>query len=308
MARYNATEQAGVHAVGHVFTRDLQWIFREQPISDMGIDAHIELVEDDPTGKLIGLQIKSGAGNFTATDDGLIYRGSLTHLDYWLGHALPVVLIAHLPETDETFWVHVTEAAVKRTPKGWKILIPKASRLDLDAKRHLLAIFEGTPRQQRLRRLTLDEGLMRYIAAGGKVSVELEDWYNKSLNRSPITVFVEDGNGDVTVELEWFGMFTSHDMKWVAEAVFPWAAARMDLDFYDANSDFEESDEDRLRRAIDLDNGIQPCKPGPDDVYPYSDSSGEVASYRLQLFLNDLGKAYLRVSDFLDAAEPESLL
>jgi hypothetical protein len=307
MGRYNATEQAGLHAVGHLFTRHLGWIFREQPVADMGIDAHVELVDGEPSGRLLGLQIKSGGGNFAATADGLIYRGSLTHLDYWLGHALPVVLVAHLPETGETFWVHVTEAAVTRTPKAWKILIPTANRLDIHAREPLKTLFEGSLQQQRWRRLALDAGLMRHIAAGGKVSVELEDWYNKSLNRSPITVFVEDAHGDVTVALEWFSMFTSHDMKWVAEAAFPWATARVDMEFYEENSDFDETEEDLLGRANDLDNDIPPYEPDPDVVYPYSDSAGEVAGYRLQLRLNDLGRAYLRVSDFLDAPAPDTL-
>src|SRR5580704_14435654 len=103
MTKYSKTERVGVNAVERIVINDLGWIFREQPILDFGIDAQAELVEDGPTGKLIGLQIKSGLGNFSETSDGLVYYGDLDHLDYWLSHSLPVILVAHLPESDETF-------------------------------------------------------------------------------------------------------------------------------------------------------------------------------------------------------------
>lgn len=60
MGRFSPTEQIGVTAVGHIVFKELKWIFREQPICDMGIDAQIELVDERPTGKLIGVQIKAG--------------------------------------------------------------------------------------------------------------------------------------------------------------------------------------------------------------------------------------------------------
>lgn len=39
----------------------LDFAFREQSESDYGIDAHAELIESEqPTGRLLGLQLKSG--------------------------------------------------------------------------------------------------------------------------------------------------------------------------------------------------------------------------------------------------------
>jgi hypothetical protein len=65
--RYSPTERIGVSAIEHVVVSELSWIFREQPIVDMGIDAHIELVDETyrPTGQLIGAQIKTGASHVT---------------------------------------------------------------------------------------------------------------------------------------------------------------------------------------------------------------------------------------------------
>ena len=130
MARFDSTEQIGVHAVGGLVNAKFDWIFREQPIADMGIDAHLERVDEGtPTGKLIGVQIKTGASHFHDTGDGLVYYGSLTHLDYWLNHRLPVLLVAHLPKTGETYRVHVESSAIEKTAKQWKIKIPKANVL-----------------------------------------------------------------------------------------------------------------------------------------------------------------------------------
>jgi Domain of unknown function (DUF4365) len=45
------TERRGVNAVEAVFLNDFKWIFREQAVSDFGIDAQAEVVEfDKPTG------------------------------------------------------------------------------------------------------------------------------------------------------------------------------------------------------------------------------------------------------------------
>lgn len=58
MADTNQTERVGVNAVEAIFL-SMGWIFREQTISDFGIDAHVEPKDDGiPTGQLIALQIK----------------------------------------------------------------------------------------------------------------------------------------------------------------------------------------------------------------------------------------------------------
>lgn len=299
MPRYSSTEQIGVHKVASIFLSELDWIFREQPISDMGIDAHVEVTEDgNPTGRLLGIQIKTGKGNFHPTPQGLIYYGSSAHLNYWLKHRLPVILVAHLPETDVTYWVQVQPSSIEKTQKAWKILIPYENRLGIASLEELSRASEGSSRDQRLRRLALDEELMRRVKNGGRVSVELEDWYNKRLGRSPITVIAYDDNGSEKVEKKWYVYFTGYKVKALVEKIFPWAIARVDYEFYEENAELE-SFENRLDRAIDYDNGIGPYKLNPNEIYPYSDNNGEVASYRLQLHLNKLGKSYLTLSDYL---------
>ena len=78
MSRYSSTERIGVSAIDNKIS-SLGWIFREQPIVDMGIDAHIEVVDVNPTGKLLGVQIKTGASHFTNHYNYLLYYGKVIH-------------------------------------------------------------------------------------------------------------------------------------------------------------------------------------------------------------------------------------
>lgn len=117
----------------------------------MGIDAQVEVVEKvEPTGRLVGIQINTSAGNFHQSSEGLIYYGSNVHLNYWLGHRLPIILVAHIPETQSTFWVQVQASAIERTSKAWKILIPTENRLNSSSREELSRASEGPPRDQRL--------------------------------------------------------------------------------------------------------------------------------------------------------------
>jgi len=50
-------ERKGINAVESIFLHEFDWLFREQPVSDYGIDAQVEVVENNtPTGKLLALQ------------------------------------------------------------------------------------------------------------------------------------------------------------------------------------------------------------------------------------------------------------
>lgn len=129
------TARIGVYAVGSIVTQDLQWIFREQPIEDYGIDAHIEICFDGkPTGRLIAAQIKSGESWFSSkSQDGFIYTGSKRHLEYWTSHSLPVILILFNPIVKKAFWVPVETDRITVVEECWKITVPFISYFDLSA-------------------------------------------------------------------------------------------------------------------------------------------------------------------------------
>lgn len=159
-ARYSPTEYIGINATEGIILNDFRWIFRPQPICDMGIDAHIERADKGkPTGKKIELQIKSGLGNFTEHEDGLVFYGENVHLEYWTNHSNPVVLIGHLPETGKTYWVRISTEHIEKTPQKWKIKIPYSQELNSNALNDFLAITESLPSgpiSQQI--ISLDEG------------------------------------------------------------------------------------------------------------------------------------------------------
>ncbi|OCK50926.1 hypothetical protein BA768_03835 [Chryseobacterium sp. CBo1] len=125
MNRYNSTERLGVNETEKIVIKNLGWIFREQPIVDVGLDAIIEQVENgEPTGKFIAVQIKSGSGNFYRTEKGLSHYVTNIHYNYWLDLCIPIILIAHIPEEGKTYWQEITESNLKKNKKRWKIEIP----------------------------------------------------------------------------------------------------------------------------------------------------------------------------------------
>lgn len=129
--QYTPTERAGINAVERIVLR-LGWIFREQPVADFGIDAHVEICDHGkPTGRLIALQIRSGESYFKEhSADGFVYRGSKEHLEYWMGHSLPVVLVLYDPRFDAAWWCVIAPQNVKQTPNGWRVTVPGNQRLD----------------------------------------------------------------------------------------------------------------------------------------------------------------------------------
>lgn len=144
-SRYRNTERLGVIATDQIVTKHFGWIFREQPITDVGIDALIEHSEGgNPMGRFIAIQIKSGKSNFHISENYLTYYVSRIHHNYWLNLAIPIILVAHLPETDKTYWQHLCEKNFKKTDKRWKIEIPKKQEFNANAKNKLLNIFSDT--------------------------------------------------------------------------------------------------------------------------------------------------------------------
>jgi len=111
---------------------DLNWIARAQPLHDYGIDMHAEPVGIDArqSGRLLGIQIKGGPAYFKrVAKDGWWHPISAAHAQYWLNHALPVVVILVNVELREAFWVEVNERTLVSTGKNYKVLVPRHQSL-----------------------------------------------------------------------------------------------------------------------------------------------------------------------------------
>lgn len=138
----NTTERIGVSKVQLIVYEKLNWIFREQPIDDYGIDAHIELKDDNyATGKLIAVQIKSGESYFkNESNNEIIYYIDEKHLKYWKSNILPVIIILYNPKTEECIWEYIGKIKEKN-----KIHICKSHRFNENAKDELLKIANIEP-------------------------------------------------------------------------------------------------------------------------------------------------------------------
>ncbi len=137
------TEREGVSVVQNIVYRELKWFFREQTVDDYGIDAQIEITNQEyPTGKMIAVQIKSGESYFiSTTEDGIIFRFDEKHKKYWLGHVLPVIVLLYHPVSQECIWEVIDKFTVEQvSDTRYKIVIPKENKFGLCTKEKLLIL------------------------------------------------------------------------------------------------------------------------------------------------------------------------
>jgi len=135
----------GVHGVALLVVGELRWKFREQHESDWGIDAIMEIAEDDiPTGRLIALQIKSGDSRLSELNHKgqWTMRGEKHRLSRWLEHQLPVLVVLYDPEARRAYWQHVTADTTEWTPGGFRVDVPTTQRLDRSSGQALRALAE----------------------------------------------------------------------------------------------------------------------------------------------------------------------
>lgn len=137
-SRTDVTERTSRLAVKAVEEASLRrdWFFREQPITDQGIDAHIEkfdLVKGEKgydevgTGRLIALQIKGGPSYFSRpSPSGWWFPFEARKAKLWLGHALPVLVVLVDLDSGEMYWQRVSAATVIKTGKNYKIEVPRS--------------------------------------------------------------------------------------------------------------------------------------------------------------------------------------
>ncbi|WP_291721253.1 DUF4365 domain-containing protein [Bernardetia sp.] len=130
MLRFNYKERSGVLKAGMIFTEDIQWVYRDQPLVDVGIDALIEeAINGNPTGKFLAAQIKSGKGNVHEKEDSFTYYISRVHQGYWLNLAIPIVIILYVQEDNLVYWEIINNKTITKTSSKWKIEIPKTKVL-----------------------------------------------------------------------------------------------------------------------------------------------------------------------------------
>ena len=125
-------DRAGIALCALQVTSQLGLIFREQGTSDFGVDAQAEMKrEGRPTGRLVGLQIKTGPAYFTKPYEyGWIFRPKKRHVQYWLNHSLPVYVLLVDLDAMTVYWQEITEQQLRTGPWGGVyIQVPQANVL-----------------------------------------------------------------------------------------------------------------------------------------------------------------------------------
>ena len=260
-------ESVGLNAVERIFLEDFQWFFRSQPVADWGIDAHVEVVENNvPTGKLIALQIKSGPSYFRRSGDDYVFYGERRHYDYWTGHSLPVFLILHNPDNGLTLWQKIEPHLITHGDDGpWSVRIPPTNVLSSRSKRNFEDGIANDEVSYRRFLITLHLPTIRLFSEHDAVYLVVEQWVNKSLNMRNVDVYFDDPDKDepdLVIE-RWL---PHSNLEHYMAVRLPW------LD-YEA---YEEAD----------------------------DSSGEVMAHYLNVTVNELGRSALVMEAFYqDGAE-----
>lgn len=101
--------------------------------NDFGIDGYVELViNENVTGKLIGVQLKHGNSYFeNKTITGYKYLGENKHLNYYLNNQSPIFLIIMNDNFEIIRWVEFDIGKTSPNKNGWWIEIPEKNILNI---------------------------------------------------------------------------------------------------------------------------------------------------------------------------------
>lgn len=128
----------------------LGWGVAPNPRHDLGTDLWL-MARDErlfDLGLVVGAQVKGGQSwfseehfNESGAVDGWWFRDDDgKHMEAWLAHGLPHLVVLHDPDTQISYWVHIVEEAVVRTGKGAKVLVPATNTVDEEHRDDLLRV------------------------------------------------------------------------------------------------------------------------------------------------------------------------
>jgi hypothetical protein len=279
------------------------WLFREQPFEDIGIDAQVEILENNlPTGKIIAIQVKSGESYFAEqNEDCVIYRPDAKHIEYWLKYAIPVIIVLYNPCDKMLLWAPIHQDTIIKKKANYKIEISKKAILNKGNYLALKNIFKLNYQENRMMKLLLDYPWMKMIKDGENVYAEFEDWINKSLTRTSIKVYCNSKNGYKEFYLPQ--QYTpGYSLFHAIFKFIPWADFEMDIDGYREQK--EEEYEYSCSRYDKEDNmtyyteAFEDFYEEPEGIVPVEEGD-EINLYRVILTLNDLGEAFLVLAKYL---------
>ena len=304
----NSTERTGVYHCGEIAERN-NWMFREQPVSDVGIDAHMEFIESSGKPKqLLALQIKSGSSWFKERkDEHIIFRDiNDRQYNYWTTNSLPCIVVLYNPDDNMCIWQKLTDKTIERTHggsgKSFFIKVPLAQVFLNDLSNRKLLSFTNLPEHiVNYNFLLSQKEFMQIIKDGGSVKLHSTEWVNKSSGRGETELIVDDGKNIKKYLYPYWFPFTPYTE--VFPRLFPWADFSVDEDYYEEDDEsswreyhcyYDKEDNEWLIVGDTFEEYRRKLNP-----IRSIDHSGEVAEYMLVLSLNKLGRSFLTVNEFV---------
>ena len=147
---------------------------------------------------------------------------------------------------------------------------------------------------------------MEVIKNGGVVKLHSYEWVNKSSGRGDTELIIDDGNEIKKYSYPYWFPFTPYED--VFPRLFPWASFSADEEFYhdsdetlwkDLNCRYDKEEDDWIVVGESFEEFRKSLNP-----MRSVDHAGEVAEYMLILTLNDLGKAFLKIDEFVSNVQP----
>ena len=299
--------------------KNLDWIFRELPSPDVGIDAFVETCDQgNATGKILALQIKSGQSYFAeGTGEGVFYRGDLDHLEYWEKYSIPVLVVLHDGESSQCYWQLVETSNVSIVGKSWKLFVPYYQKFDFHNRNVLMSIAQHQDLYTyNLRNLKCFREIMRDLAKGCEwyLYIETEPGFNirkgaphyveLSFSKKPIKWYPRYQEADLVFSTTFYPKARLFNC---IEKLLPWAkilyqdisgvekheVASMINDFmnYDDLSTFEDDIKSELNEDISKISLLE--------LASYVDVG---VNFEAKLRSSQFGECFLKIDEFLDSS------
>lgn len=137
----NKKGRTGLNYLTEIIEEELDWIVRPTHLeNDFGIDAYIDITIDRfVTGKSIAVQVKSGSSYLKEiNEDFWIFHGERKHLNYYLNHDIPVLIILVDKEKKIAYWEVCEIENINMLTVNWSMPIPKQQQVNKNQKNELL--------------------------------------------------------------------------------------------------------------------------------------------------------------------------
>lgn len=309
----SSTERIGVYHCGEIAESN-NWMFREQPVDDIGIDAHMEFIESSGKSKqLLALQIKSGTSWFEEKKDGYVFFRDINQrqYNYWTMNPLPCIVVLYNPVDKMCIWQKLTAETIEKTKggagKGFFVKIPIDQVFLNDLSNEKLLSYTNLPEYiTNYNFLLSQKKFMQIIQEGGEIKLHSTEWVNKCSGRGNMELIVDDGKSIEKYLYPYWFPYTPYTM--VFSRLFPWADFSADEDFYEETDKslwreyhcyYDKEDDEWVLVGDTFEEFRRKLEPMRSIDY-----SGEVAEYMLVLSLNELGRSFLNVDKFLSQKRP----